>query len=85
MLAEERQTPALLERFRARLVGPRRRRYREVLERGVARGEVRADADLDVVVNAIVGSLYARYVERSEVDDDWPERVVAAVWPAVAA
>lgn len=85
VLAEEHETPELLARFRERLVAPRRQRYREVLDRGVRRGQVRADADLDAAVNAIVGSLYGRYLEAGDVDDDWPARIVALVWPAIAA
>jgi hypothetical protein len=43
-------------------VAPRRRELRAVLEAGRERGELRADADLDVAVAALVGAFFARYL-----------------------
>ena len=62
MLAEEHDTPELLELFRERLVAPRRRELRAVLEAARARGELRDGANLDAAVNALVGGLLARYL-----------------------
>jgi AcrR family transcriptional regulator len=62
VLAEEHETPELLALFRERLVAPRRRELRAVLKAGRDRGELRADADLDVAVSALVGAFVARYV-----------------------
>jgi AcrR family transcriptional regulator len=62
MLAEEHDTPELLELFRERLVAPRRRELRAVLEAARARGELRAGASVDAAVNALVGGLLARYL-----------------------
>jgi AcrR family transcriptional regulator len=62
VLAEEHETPELLALFRERLVAPRRRELRAVLEAGRERGELRADADLDVAVAALVGAFFARYL-----------------------
>jgi AcrR family transcriptional regulator len=60
VLAEEHDMPELLALFRERLVKPRRRELGAVLEAARDRGELRADADLDVAVSALVGALYAR-------------------------
>ena len=62
MLAEEHDTPELLALFRERLVAPRRRELRAVLEAARARGELRGGASVDVAVNALVGGLFARYL-----------------------
>jgi AcrR family transcriptional regulator len=62
MLAEEHDTPELLELFRERLVAPRRRELRAVLEAARTRGELRDGANIDVAVNALVGGLLARYL-----------------------
>ena len=62
MLAEEHDTPELLKLFRERLVAPRRRELRAVLEAARARGELRDGANLDAAVNALVGGLLARYL-----------------------
>src|SRR4051812_985385 len=50
VLAEEHETPELLARFRERLVDPRRRDLRAVLDAARDRGELRPGADLDVAV-----------------------------------
>jgi AcrR family transcriptional regulator len=62
MLAEEHDTPELLKLFRERLVEPRRRELRAVLEAARARGELLDGANVDVAVNALVGALLARYL-----------------------
>ena len=79
VLAEEHHTPQLLERFRERVVGPRRRRVRAVLEAARERGELRPGADLDVLVAMLVGSYYALYLAGEGVPDGWPASVVDAV------
>jgi AcrR family transcriptional regulator len=62
VLAEEHETPELLVLFRERLVAPRRRELRAVLAAARERGELRADADLDIAVSALVGAFFARYL-----------------------
>jgi AcrR family transcriptional regulator len=62
VLAEEHETPELLALFRERLVRPRRRELRAVLEAARERGELRAGANLDAAVNALVGAFVARYL-----------------------
>jgi len=62
VLAEENDTPELLAFFRERLVVPRRQELRAVLQAARDRGELRAEANLDVAVNALVGALFARYL-----------------------
>ena len=84
LLAEERRHPELLMLFRERIVVPRRRMIREVLERGMARGEIGSDADLDAAVNLLVGSLYARYLAGGPVPREWPSRVVDVVLDGIA-
>ena len=62
VLAEEHETPELLALFRERLVAPRRRELRAVLEAARERGELRRGADLDAAVTALVGAFLARYL-----------------------
>jgi AcrR family transcriptional regulator len=62
VLAEEHETPELLALFRERLVKPRRRELRAVLEAARDRGDLRADVNLDVAVSAFVGAFFARYL-----------------------
>ena len=62
VLAEEHETPELLALFRERLVAPRRRELRAVLEAARGRGELRPRVNLDIAVNALVGAFFARYL-----------------------
>jgi AcrR family transcriptional regulator len=81
LLAEEGRNPELLGRFRARLVKPRRAMLEEALESGVRAGELAADMDIDAAVSMLIGSFYGLYVSRGRVPKDWPERVLARLWP----
>jgi AcrR family transcriptional regulator len=62
VLAEEHQTPELLGLFRERLVRPRRRELRAILDAARDRGELRPEANLDVTVAALVGAFVGRYL-----------------------
>ncbi len=54
--------PELLATYRRRVVWPRRKLIRSVLERAVRRGEIRDDVDLDAAVDLLWGSAFARFV-----------------------
>ena len=79
VLAEEAETPELLARFRDGVVLPRRRRLREVLERGRARGELGAVTDPDLTAGLLVGAVYAQYLAGPSFAAGWSERVVDLV------
>ena len=84
VLAEEQATPGLLALFRERVVEPRRRELREVLEHARGRGKLRDDADIEAAVNMLVGSYYAQYLAGDAFPDDWPEAVVDTVLDGLA-
>ncbi len=65
VLLEESRRPGLLSAFRRQVVRPRRDRIRGILERAEGRGELRGSLDLDVVVDVLWGSAFARYVSGS--------------------
>lgn len=83
LLVEERRNPQLLEAFREHVAGPRIALLRQVLDAGVARGEVRADADLDAACDLILGAFLFRYIAEGRPDEDWPRRVADTIWPAL--
>jgi AcrR family transcriptional regulator len=85
LLAEEHRQPALLERFRERMVGPRRRLLHDALAAGMQTGELDQRTDIDVAVTMLIGSFYAAYVSDGEIPANWPERLINQVWPAPAA
>jgi AcrR family transcriptional regulator len=81
LLAEEGRHPELMERFRTRLVKPRRAMLRDALAEGVAAGELPDDVNVDAVANMLIGSFYGRYIASGGIPRDWPARVLGQVWP----
>ena len=77
LLAEEERHPELLRLFKTRLAEPRRALLRQAL----AAGDLLESADLDALTSMLIGSFYGRYVTVDGIPDDWPDRVLGAVWP----
>lgn len=66
LLAETAADDALAAAVRARVTSPRRTATRAVLERGVARGEILPDVDLDLVVDVLFGTVHSRLLVSRE-------------------
>lgn len=63
-----------------RFSSTRRGNMREVLQRGVDRGEIRADADVDLLADCLVGPIVFRYlVSGRPIGGDTPRRLVEQV------
>ncbi len=77
LLAEEERHPELLHLFKSRIVEPRRALLRQAL----AAGDLPGSADLDALTSMLIGSFYGRYVTIAGIPDDWPDRVLSAIWP----
>jgi AcrR family transcriptional regulator len=56
----------LLEAFRERFMLPRRNEAYETLRRGIRRGEIAEDTDLDLVLDALYGPMYMRFLIRHD-------------------
>jgi AcrR family transcriptional regulator len=82
-LAEEAHTPDLLALLRERTVLPRRALLREALEQARQAGHVRADADLEAAVSALLGPFYADYMAGRGGHPDWAEQSVDLVLAAL--
>ena len=70
-VVEESGHPELLAAYRRQGVWPRRRVLRAVLERGVRRGELRDDVDLDIIVDLLWGAVFARYMSGAGDEDEF--------------
>ena len=84
LLVEEGRNPELFDLFRKRIFVPRRDDAILVLRRGVERGEIRADADLEVAVHAIIGSMFARHILATPESRQQIERSVDTIWRGLA-
>lgn len=60
LLAEIAASPELAQRIRVAVIGPEYDRVREQLELAQARGEICANVDLDLVIDAFIGTALAR-------------------------
>jgi AcrR family transcriptional regulator len=85
MLVEEGRNPQLLERFRARLVKARRGLLADALQAGIAAAELPIGTDVEVTVNLLIGSFYARHISHGRIPHDWSRRIMHQIWPTTTA
>jgi AcrR family transcriptional regulator len=52
----------ILQAFRERFVRPKRLDAYQILQRGVDRGEIPADVDMDLVLDSLYGAIYMRFL-----------------------
>ncbi|PZG08964.1 TetR/AcrR family transcriptional regulator [Nonomuraea aridisoli] len=78
--------PRLTERFVKRAIEPRRQAMREVIERGIATGELRPDLDVDMGMALITGTMlwHTKWGPAGDLPADLPERIVDAVLAGMA-
>ncbi len=86
LLLEDEREPGLQDAFRARIVEPRRAMVVTMLERGVARGELRPDTDPLLVTEMVAGAVFAHHVILGlPTSDAWLDSLVDHVWRSIAA
>ncbi len=73
--------PELVRLYRRRVVAPRRRRLRTILERAIERGDL-PGGDVALAVASLTGSFYALALA-GHVPRDWPRRTAAHAWAAL--
>lgn len=80
ILAAGQNDKDLIEAFRERFLWPRRREAYNTLRRGIARGEVRKDADLDLLLDSLYGPIYMRFlIQHDRLTSEFVERLCALV------
>jgi AcrR family transcriptional regulator len=77
--------PSLGDPFRATVVEARRTEITKLVQRGIARGDLRADADAGVATELLVGPVYFRLMFGGVLDLAFAERVVDSVMRGFAA
>ena len=76
LLGAGQSDPELLEAFRERFLRPRRQEAYKTLRRGIERGELPRNLDLDLVLDILYGAIYMRFLIRH---DELSESYVKAV------
>jgi AcrR family transcriptional regulator len=79
LLSQIAGNPALGDPFRATVVQSRRDSVEHVMARGVARGDLRPDADVDVATELLVGPVYFRLVFGGPLGPDLGPRLVTTL------
>ena len=77
--------PGLGDPFRATVVQARREEVARVVERGIARGDLRRDAPVDLATELLVGPVYFRLMFGGELDAQFAGRIVDTVLVGYAA
>jgi hypothetical protein len=76
ILAGGQTDPELIAAFRERFLWPRRQEAYATLRRGIARGELRKDADLDIILDSLYGPIYMRFLIRhAELSPNFADRL----------
>jgi len=75
-----REDPGALALHRQRVVEPRMGYVRTLLERARTLGQLHDDADLDLALQMLAGSVFARRVAGEPTTPGWAERAVSAIW-----
>jgi len=77
LMADAVYDPGVLEILRDVLIAKRRDALMQVLERGVARGQLRADADLVVMTDVLLGAVWYRLlVQHAKLDSRFAKQLV---------
>jgi AcrR family transcriptional regulator len=87
LMSEAADDPQLYELLLERMVRPRRRIGAELIRRGIARGELRADLDPELVIDLLVGPIvYRALISGAELDAvrGMSERILDEVLPGLA-
>ena len=86
LMGEGQKYPRLLARYQETVVEPRREVFRQVLRRGAATGELRADIDVDAALFMLVGAVMIRgRYEPEVISPEYAERVVDELLRGLAA
>jgi AcrR family transcriptional regulator len=79
MLSQIASNPRIGDPFRASVVEARRAEIAKVIQRGIARGDLRPDADPGVATELLVGPVYFRLMFGGVLDLDFAKQVVDSV------
>ncbi len=80
LLAGGQSDPELIEAFRERFLWPRRRQAYLTLRRGIERGELPANSDLDLILDCLYGPIYMRFLIRHDkLDESFADEICGLV------
>ena len=84
MAAEVARRSRLGRLYGQRVIGPRRATFAEALRRGIRRGELPPDTDVELAIDLLVGLLLRRLTGRLGRSDPTPDRAVDVLLAGLA-
>lgn len=75
---------AFLQRIGDRVIRPERESLLAFFRRGVQAGVFRVGIDAEMLLDMVLGGMLMCDANTGDVPDDWPERVVDFLWPAIS-
>ena len=80
ILAAGQSDKDVIQAFRERFLWPRRREAYRTLRRAIARGELRQDTDLDLLLDSLYGPIYMRFlIQHDRLTPEFVEHLCALV------
>ena len=77
LLGEGQKYPRLMARYKETVIGPRHDAMRAVIRQGIASGELRADADVEIALLALTGAVLAKEkAADGSLDGEFAARIV---------
>jgi AcrR family transcriptional regulator len=73
--------PEMLDSFRQRVIHPTRLQMEAVLKLARDQGAIPATAEPETMIEMLIGSYLYRTLAGRPIPKNWPERMVAAIWP----
>jgi AcrR family transcriptional regulator len=84
LIGESQHDAALAAALRERFVASRRAAAKQVLARGIERGELRGDLDLEIAIDALYGALYYRLlVSGARLTPRYADAILDELYPAL--
>src|ERR687891_847538 len=86
LIAQSQHDAATATALHERFIAPRRTSAGDVLRRGIDRGELRPDLDVDTAIDTLYGALYYRLlVSGDPLTPRYVDRVIDHIYPTLAA
>jgi len=80
LLAGGQSDPELIEAFRDRFLWPRRKQAYQRLQRGIERGELPANSNLDLILDSLYGPIYMRFLIRhAELREEYADQLCGLI------
>ncbi|MNI24805.1 hypothetical protein D3C73_784350 [compost metagenome] len=84
LIGEGQFDAGLAEAYRARFFAPRRQEARDLLQRGVNRGELQADLDISCCIDLLYGPIFYRLLITGEtLDESYVKTITAAAFDGI--